>query len=175
MNRDEKTSVVRDLTDKFGKAKIAIVTDYRGLTVPEFEELRIALKKCDSEVKVAKNTLLRKAVAGTAFEAISNHFKGTSALTLSYADPVSPAKILVEFAKTHDELIIRSAVLEGKALTADDLLALSKLPSREALLAQLLSVMQAVPTSFVRLLNAVPQNFVYALQAIKEKKEQTDN
>lgn len=175
MNRDEKTSVVQDLTDKFGKAKIAIVSDYRGLTVPEFEELRVALKKCDSEVKVAKNTLLRRATAGTSFEPINEHLKGTSAVTLSYADPVSPAKILVEFAKTHEELILRSAVLEGKSLTIADLIALSKLPSREALLGQLLSVMQAVPTSFVRLLNAVPQNFVYALQAIKEKKEQTDN
>lgn len=172
MNRDEKASVVQEFSDKFAKAKIAIVTDYRGLTVPEFEELRIALKECDSEVKVAKNTLLKRAAEGTAFENMSDDFKGTSALTLSYDDPVGPAKVLVNFAKSHNELIIRSGILEGKALSADDLVALSDLPSKEVLLSQLLSVMQAVPSNFVRLLNAIPSNFVYALQAIKDQKEQ---
>ncbi len=171
MNRDEKASVVQELTDKFAKAKIAIVSDYRGLTVPEFQELRIALKKCDSEVKVAKNTLLKRAVDGTPFEPMGDSFKGTTALTISYDDPVAPAKALSEFAKDHKEMVIRGAILEGQLLTADDLSALAKLPSKEVLLSQLLSVMQAVPTSFVRVLNAIPQNFVYALQAIQDQKE----
>jgi len=172
LNRDQKASVVQDLSEKFAKAKIAIVTDYRGLTVSEFEELRVELRKCDSEVRVAKNTLLKRATEGTGFEPMHDHFKGTSALTLSYDDPVAPAKVLVDFAKSHEELQIKSAVLDGKALTPDDLVSLSKLPSKEILLSQLLSVMQAVPTSLVRVLNAIPQNFVYALQAIKEQKEQ---
>ena len=172
MNRDEKASIVQNLSEKFGKAKIAIVSDYRGLTVSEFEELRVALKQCDSEVKVAKNTLLRRATEGTDYAAMNDHFIGTTAITLSYDDPVSPAKALVNFAKTHGELVIRSAVLEGKLLSNDDLTALSKLPSKEVMLAQLLSTMQAVPTSFVRVLNAIPQKLVYALQAVKEQKEQ---
>ena len=172
MNRDEKASIVQDLSEKFGKAKIAIVSDYRGLTVSEFEELRIALKQCDSEVRVAKNTLLRRATEGTDFAKMSDHFKGTTAITLSYDDPVGPAKVLVDFAKKHDELDIRSAVLEGKELSRDDLSALAKLPSKEIMLAQLLSTMQAVPTSFVRVLNAIPQKLVYALQAIHDQKEQ---
>lgn len=172
MNRDEKASVVQELSDKFAKASIAVVSDYRGLTVSEFEELRIALKKCDSEVKVAKNTLLRKASQGTAFAPLSDHFQGTTAVSLAYGDPVSPAKVLVEFAKAHEKLSIRSAVLEGKLLSSADLTALSTLPSKDVLLGQLLSVMQAVPTSFVRVLNAIPQKLVYALQAVKEQKEQ---
>lgn len=172
MNRDEKASVVQELSDKFAKASIAVVSDYRGLTVTEFEELRIALKKCDSEVKVAKNTLLRKASQSTAFEPLTDQFKGTTALSLAYGDPVAPAKALVEFAKTHTKLTIRSAVLEGKVLTSEDLIALSTLPSKDVLLGQLLSVMQAVPTSFVRVLNAIPQKFVYALQAVKDQKDQ---
>lgn len=172
MNRDEKASVVQELSDKFAKASIAVVSDYRGLTVTEFEELRIALKKCDSEVKVAKNTLLRKASQDTTFAPLSVHFKGTTALSLAYGDPVAPAKVLVDFAKGHDKLAIRSAVLDGKVLSAADLIALSTLPSKDVLLGQLLSVMQAVPTGFVRVLNAIPQNFVYALQAIKDQKEQ---
>lgn len=172
MNRDEKASIVQNLSEKFGKAKIAIVSDYRGLTVSEFEQLRVALKQCNSEVKVAKNTLLRRATEGTDFATISDHFKGTTAITLSYDDPVSPAKVLVNFAKDHGHLVNRSAVLEGKLLSNDDLTALSKLPSKEVMLAQLLSTMQAVPTSFVRVLNAIPQKLVYALQAIKDQKEQ---
>lgn len=172
MNREEKASVVKELSDKFAKASIAVVSDYRGLTVTEFEELRIALKKCDSEVKVAKNTLLRKASESSSFSLLNDHFTGTTAVSLSYGDPVGPAKILVEFAKAHEKLTIRSAVLEGKLLSVSDLNALSTLPSKEVLLGQLLSVMQAVPTGFVRVLNGIPQKFVYALQAIKDKKEQ---
>ncbi|MBA3014139.1 MAG: 50S ribosomal protein L10, partial [Proteobacteria bacterium] len=162
----------QELSDKFAKASIAVVSDYRGLTVTEFEELRIALKKCDSEVKVAKNTLLRKASQSTPFESLNDHFKGTTALSLAYGDPVAPAKVLIDFAKTHSKLAIRSAVLEGKVLTFEDLSALSTLPSKEVLLGQLLSVMQAVPTGFVRVLNAIPQKFVYVLQAVKDQKEQ---
>lgn len=172
MNREEKVSIVQELSDKFAKAKIAIVSDYRGLTVTEFEELRDALRKSDSEVRVAKNTLLRRAVEGTPFEPMNKHFKGTTALTVSYTDPVGPAKALVDFAKTHEQLQIRSAILDGKSLGLEDLIALSKLPSKEILLSQLLAVMQAVPTGFVRVLNGVPQKLVYALQAIKDQKEQ---
>lgn len=172
MNREEKLSVVEELSDKFAKASIAVVSDYRGLTVSDFEQLRIALKKCDSEVKVAKNTLLRRATQSTSFASLGEHFKGTTAVALSYGDPVSPAKVIVEFAKSHEKLSIRSAVLEGKVLSLADLTALSTLPSKEVLLGQLLSVMQAVPTSFVRVLNAIPQKLVYALQAIKDQKEQ---
>ena len=172
MNREEKVSIVQELSDKFAQAKIAIVTDYRGLTVTEFEELRSALRNADSEVRVAKNTLLRRAVEGTPFEPMNEHFKGTSALTVSNTDPVGPAKALVDFAKKHEQLQIRSAIMDGKLLSVEDLTALSQLPSKEVLLSQLLSVMQAVPTGFVRVLNGVPQKLVYALQAIKDQKEQ---
>ncbi|MCB2180705.1 MAG: 50S ribosomal protein L10 [Desulfobulbaceae bacterium] len=175
MNRDEKAAVVADLSGKFEKAQIAIVTDYRGLTVSKLEVLRRELKKNNAEIRIAKNTLIRRAVQGTSFEGMQDHLLGTTALTVSYDDPVAPAKILTDFAKDNPELVIRTAVLEGKVLSIDDLKALSSLPSREVLLSQVLSVMMAVPTSFVRVLNAVPQKVVYALQAIKEKKEQENN
>lgn len=175
MNRDEKASVVAELSGKFDNAKFAVVADYRGLTVSKFEELRRELKKNNAEIRVAKNTLLRRAVQGTPFEIMSDHLKGTSAVTVSYADPVAPAKILTEFVKSHPEMVLRGGVLEGKALSADDLKALSSLPSKEVMLATLLSVMNAVPTSFVRVLSAIPQSLLYALVALKEKKEQENN
>lgn len=172
MNREEKTTIVEELSGKFAKAKIAIVTDYRGLTVSSFQEVRRELKKNNSEIRVAKNTLLRRAVKGTAFESMENYLSGTTAVAVSYSDPVAPAKILVEFIKNNPKLVIRGAILEGKVLSQEDLVELSKLPSKEILLSKLLSVMQAVPTNFVQVLSGVPRKFMYLLTAIKNQKEQ---
>ena len=175
MNRDEKASVVEELSSKFAQAKLAVVADYRGLSVPAFQQIRRLLRDNNSEIRVAKNSLLRRAVQGTSFEAMDDQFKGTTAVTVAYADPVGPAKALTDFIKDNPKLVIRSAVLDGKTLTPEDLLALAKLPSKEVLLAKLLSVMQAVPTSFVQVLNGVPRQLVYLLQAYKDKKAQEAN
>jgi large subunit ribosomal protein L10 len=172
VNREEKVAEVEELSGKFAKARIAIVADYKGLTVPVLEELRHNLRRNEAEFRVAKNTLLVRAVEDTEFKGLQEHFVGTTAIAVSYGDPVSPAKILTDFCKDHPELKIRSALLDGKLLSADDITALSKLPSKEVLLGQMLSVMNAVPTGFVRVLSGVPRTFLYALQAIKEKKEQ---
>lgn len=172
MNRAEKAVVVDELIGRFGKAKIAIVTDYKGVTVSVFQELRRELKKNNAEIRVAKNTLLKRAVQGTSFEPLQDHFTGTTAITVSYDDPVAPAKVLAAFVKDHPEMVIRAGLLDGNILTVADLVDLSKLPSRDVLLAKVLSVMQAVPSGFVRVLNAVPQGLVYTLQAIQDKKEQ---
>ncbi len=172
MNRQGKVSVVEDLSGKLEKAKIAIVTDYRGMTVSSFEELRRELKKSNAEIQVAKNTLMRRAIEGTSFESMHDSLTGTTAVTVSYEDPVTPAKILTTFAKDHPELVIRMGCLDGKSLNVSDLEALSKLPSKEVLLSKLASSLNAVPTKFVRTLNAIPSKLVYALSAVKDQKEQ---
>jgi large subunit ribosomal protein L10 len=172
VNREEKVAEVEELSGKFAKARIAIVADYKGLTVPVLQELRHNLRRNEAEFRVAKNTLLVRAVEDTEFKGLQEHFVGTTAVAVSYGDPVSPTKILTDFCKDHPELKIRSALLDGKLLSADDIIALSKLPSKEVLLGQMLSVMNAVPTGLVRVLSGVPRTFLYALQAIKEKKEQ---
>ena len=141
MNREEKVTEVEELSGKFKKAKIAIIADYKGLTVPVLQD----------------------------------QFVGTTAVAVSYGDPVSPAKILSEFSKDHPELKIRAASLDGKLLSENEITALSKLPSKEVLLSQMLSVMNAVPTGLVQVLSGVPRTFLYALQAIKEQKEQAAN
>lgn len=175
MNREEKVAEVEELSGKFASAKIAIVADYKGLTVPVLQELRHNLRRNDAEFRVAKNTLLIRAVEETGYKDLQEHFVGTTALTVSYGDPVTPAKILIDFAKDHPELKIRSASLDGKLLSTQDIVALAKLPSKEVLLGQMLSVMNAVPTGLVRVLSGVPRTFLYALQAIKEQKEQAAN
>ncbi|MDH5298810.1 MAG: 50S ribosomal protein L10 [Desulfobulbaceae bacterium] len=175
MNREEKASVVEELQGKLSQATLAVVADYQGLTVPAFEKLRRELKKNDAEVRVAKNTLLRKAVQGSSLEVLTGHFSGATAIAVSYSDPVASAKVVTDFVKDNPQFEIRSASLDGKLLSMADLMALAKLPSKEVLLSQLLSVMQAVPTGFVRVLNGVPQKMVYLLQAIKDSKDQAAN
>jgi large subunit ribosomal protein L10 len=172
LNRDEKATVVDELNSKFSEATLAIVTDYQGMTVAVLEGLRRELKKNNAEIRVAKNTLLRRAVAGTAFESIADSCKGTTAVTMSYKDPVTPAKVIVDFAKDNPKLAIRAACMDGTLLSSADIVALSKLPSREVLLGQFLSVLNGVPTGFVRVLNGVPSKLVYALNAIGEQKSQ---
>lgn len=171
MKIDQKKAIAEELHEKFSKAKVVIVTDYKGLDVAAVTKLRRELREADVEFRVAKNSLLSRASKDTGVESISDQFKGPNAIALSYDDPVSPAKVLTEFAKTNDKLEIKVGVMDGKVLDLSAIQALSALPSREALLAQTLSVMNAVPTSFVRVLSAVPEQLLNVLQAIKEKKE----
>lgn len=171
MNRNQKTDVISELNETFSRAKFAVVTDFTGLKVTELEKLRKNLRNSDAQIQVAKNTLLRLAVKGTAYEGLSESFTGTTAVAVGFNEPVGPAKILTAFAAEFKAFSIRLAALDGSLLTADDVLVLSKLPGREELLAKLLGTMSAVPTGFVRVLSAIPQKFLYALSAIKEQKE----
>ncbi|SDP26226.1 50S ribosomal protein L10 [Desulforhopalus singaporensis] len=175
MNRDDKVTMVASLNDAFSRSKLTVVADYCGLKVSEFEKVRIELKKCDSEVRVAKNTLLRRAVADTTNADLGDDFTGTTAVVMAYSDPVEPAKAVTKFAKDHDKFIIRSAALDGEKIDLDKLVALSKLPSKEVLLGQLLSTWSSVPTGLVQVLSGVPRTFAYALQAIKDQKESSGN
>jgi len=172
LNRDDKTAIVSALNDSFSRAKFTVVTDYCGLTVSELQELRIQLRGCDSEIRIAKNTLLKRAAADTACDVLSEDFTGTTAIVMGYDDPVAPAKAIVKFVKDHSKMQIRAAALDGEKISADEMVALSKLPSKEAMLGQFLSVLNGVPTGLVQVLSAVPRTFLYGLQAIKEQKEQ---
>lgn len=171
MNRDQKTDVISGLNETFSKAKFAVVADYRGLKVTELEKLRKNLRQSDAQIQIAKNTLLKLAVKGTAYEGLSDSFSGTTAVAIGFTEPVGPSNALAAFATEFTAFSIRSAALEGKMLRAEDVVALSKLPSREELLGKLLGTMAAVPTGFVRVLSAVPQKLLYAFSAIKDQKE----
>ena len=175
MNRDEKVTIVSELSESFNRAKLAVVADYCGLKVSEFQKIRIELRNCNSEIRVAKNTLLKRAVTDTGNAALSDYFSGTTAVIMAYADPVEPAKVVTKFANDNEKFKIRSAVLDGENIGVDKLVALSKLPSKEALLGQLLSTWKGVPTGLVQVLSGVPRTFVYALQAIKDQKEAAEN
>jgi large subunit ribosomal protein L10 len=168
---DKKKEIVKDLREKFIRSKVVIVTDYKGLDVATINDLRRKLREFEVEYKVAKNSLLIRASEETDVALIKDCFKGPSAIALSYEDPIAPAKVLTKFANEHDELEIKTGVLDGKVLDINAIKAMSILPSREVLLGQLLSAVNGVPTNFVRVLNAIPVRFLNVLQAVKEQKE----
>jgi len=171
MKLEKKQSLAKEVHKKFAEAKIVVITDYKGLDVASINDLRVKLREANVEYKVVKNTLLARASEDTGVEAIKEYFKGPNAIALSYDDPVAPAKVLTDFAKENEKLEIKIGVMDGKVLDLDAIKALSSLPSREVLLAQVLSAMNGVPTAMVRVLNAVPQKLMYALLAVKEQKE----
>ena len=171
MNIEDKKQFVQELKQRFEKSCVAILTDYKGLDVQTITELRAKFREANIEYQVIKNTMLRLASEGTDIEVIKDSFKGPSAIALSYEDPVAPAKILTEFTKTNDKLEIKIGVMNGKVLDFAAIKALSDLPSREQLLATLLSAMNGVPRALVTALGDVPRRMVNVLQAIKEQKE----
>jgi large subunit ribosomal protein L10 len=170
----EKQSIVEDIKDRFEKSKVVIVTDYKGLDVISINSLRRQLREADCEYRVVKNTLLRRASEDTDIAVIKDTFTGPNAVTFSYEDPVAPAKVLTEFAKSNDNLEIKVGFMDGKMLDANAVKALSALPSREVLLSQLLSAMNGVPGAFVRTLNGILGQMLNVLMAIKEQKEKAE-
>ena len=170
MKIENKKTLVKEITETFNAAKVIIVTDYKGLDVATLNDLRNQLRENDIEYRVVKNTLLKRAAKGNDLDLITDCLKGPSAVACSFDDPVAPAKVLTAFAKENEKLEIKAGVMEGRVLDLDAIKALSNLPSRDQLLGQLLSVMNGVPTAFVRVLNGVPQQFLNLLLALKDKK-----
>ena len=171
MRLEKKQKITEDLHERFSKSAIVVVTDYKGLDVSSMNALRRKLREEDIEFQVAKNTLLIRAAKDTEAALIEDYFKGPSAVALSYTDPVAPAKILAQFAKDNQKLEIKGGVLKNKVLDVDAIKALAKLPSREVLLGQLLSVLNEVPTSFVRTIAEIPRSLLNVLTAIRDQKE----
>jgi len=171
LNLANKKDLVADMHELLGKSQIVFTVDYKGLNVSDVSALRAELRKADVEMKVVKNTLLKRASEDTDYSILNDYYKGPTAVVMSYDDQVAPAKILTNFAKDNPKLEITAAAMNGKVINEAEIKALSSLPSREVLLSQVLNVMNAVPTSFVRVLNAVPNGFVNVLSNIKDEKE----
>ncbi len=171
MDRRTKEQVVRELHESLKNAKMAVIANFSGLSVSKMEELRNALRKSDTELKVVKNTLLRIASRETPYGALEEHFKGPLAITLNRGDVVQATKVLVEFAKKNAEIEIKGGMLDGKFLSRDELGVLAELPSREILIGKLLSIFVAVQTSLVNVLSAVPRSVVQVLDAYRVKRE----
>jgi len=169
--REQKAEIIEKLKDRAARASIAVVTDFKGLTVEEVTILRMKLREQGVEYQVVKNTLARIALTDSPHDAIKDRFKEQCAVAFGYEDPVAAAKALVDYAKTNKKFSLRFACLQGKVIDENGIKALSTLPSKPQLLAQVLGTMNAVPTNFVSLLANVPRGMLNVLTALKDKKE----
>ena len=169
MKKSEKTALVEDLSSSFGRASIALVSEYRGMTAAESTEMRKRLRAVRGEMRIAKNTLVRHAIKGSKFEALDSNLGGQISLILSYEDPVVLAKTFTSFGPLGDKLKLRGAVLDGKALTPAEVQALATLPSREVVFGQLLGLLNAPATQLVRLLNEPGSYLARVIDAIGKK------
>ncbi|HWK59970.1 MAG TPA: 50S ribosomal protein L10 [Eoetvoesiella sp.] len=170
LNRQEKAVVIEEVAAQVAKAQSIIIAEYRGLDVASVTVLRKQARESGVFLRVLKNTLVRRAVAGTPFEALTAQMTGPLMYGIS-EDPVSAAKVLAGFAKTNDKLVIQGGALPDNVLSQDGVKALATMPSREELLSKLLGTMQAPVAQFVRTLNEVPTKFVRGLAAVRDQKE----
>lgn len=139
----KKQDDAKSLKEKFDKSKLVILADYRGINVEDITKIRAELRKSDCEYLVAKNSTLKFAVKGSDIEGISEYLEGPTAVTFSYDDYVAPAKVLYDYAKTSEFYKIKAGIMDGKLISADEIIKLAKLPSKEMLLTQLATVLLA--------------------------------
>lgn len=170
MNKTSKEQVVAELAAKLANSKATFLADYRGMSVDQVNDLRGKLRAAGVDYRVVKNTLLKLAIKETGAACIEPLLSGPSAIAIADADPVAPAKVLSEYAKTNNKFELKGGSLEGTLLSLDDIKALSDLPSREVLLAKMLGSLNAPVTNFVGVLAAVPRSLVQVLAAIQDKK-----
>jgi large subunit ribosomal protein L10 len=169
MRKEQKTALVGEITEGLGRASIALVSEYRGMTAGEATEVRRRLRAVRGELRVAKNTLIRRAIKDTAFTALDDKLGGPVGLILSFADPVELAKTVTGMRELGDKFKLRGGVLDGKPLTGEEIQALAALPPREVVLAQLLGLIMAPATQLVRLLNEPGSALARVVDAIGKK------
>ena len=156
LNRNEKAAVVTDVAAQVARSQTLALAEYRGLTVEHLNNLRRQARDKGVYLHVLKNTLARRAVAGTPFEVASVNMVGPLIYGFS-EDAVAAAKVIADFAKGNDKLVIKAGVYAGRALDADGVKALAAIPTKEVLLAQLLGLMQSPISRFARVLSAIAE------------------
>ena len=165
-----KQDKIEAMKENFAKAKVAVVTEYRGLTVEEITNLRRSLQKENSDYMVTKNTLAKIASKGTQFEVLADSLKGPVAIAFGFKDEVAPAKILTKFIKDVKKGEIVAAALDGKLLNAKETQVLADLPSKEELYAKMLGSINSPATGIVGAVNAVMSSLVRAMDQVAKQK-----
>lgn len=171
LNLTEKQAVVAEVSAQVAAAQAIVLAEYRGLEVGSLTNLRREARQSGVYLRVLKNTLARRAVKDTPFEALTEQMVGPLMYGIS-SDPVNAAKVLSDFAKGNEKFVIKAGAMPNAVISAKEVAALAAMPSREQLLATLLATMQAPVAQFVRTLNEVPTKFVRGLAAVRDQKEQ---
>ena len=170
VTRADKQAELEMLEGVFKGADAAILINYKGINVPQVTDLRRELRKASSSYKVVKNTLAKRALKGTTYEALSVHFEGTTAVAYTDTDPVALAKTLTAFMKTVPALQIKAAVVQGQPIKPAEVTDLANMPGKPELYAKLLFLLNAPATNLVRVLSAVPRDFMNVLAASEKKR-----
>lgn len=171
MNRAEKASSIDRLQNDLGRASLAVVAEYRGLTAGQMNHLRAAVRQVSGRFCVAKNTLAKRAVTGGTNAPVSALMRGPVAMILAFDDPVAVAKVAVKFAGDLPKLELKGGVLDGQLLAAEGVKALADLPPKEVILGQLLGLLQAPATHLVRLLNEPASRVARLVDAVAKQRE----
>ena len=170
--KEQKAEQVELLTEKLKRAKVAVLTDYRGLTVSQLQELRGKLRTGDVEYRVIKNTLARRAAEAAGVKALETELQGPVAIAFGYDDLSTPAKLINEFVRTTRlKLDITGGLVEGRVFSPDQVKQLADLPSRESLIAQLLGTLQSPVGQLVGIMQTPLQQLLGVLDAYKSKLE----
>lgn len=170
-SKAKKQRDLEALTEQFKNAKAAMLVGFKGMTVPKDQELRNQLREAGVTYEVVKNTLARKAAAGTALEQATDQFKGVTAVALSQQDPVNLSKAISKFAKANPEIFsFKAGVVEGKVVALKDVEAIASLPSKEELVSKVMFLINCQAQRLVTVLSAVPRNLAVVIKQIGEQK-----
>jgi large subunit ribosomal protein L10 len=171
LSLEQKKAVVAEVADVATKALAAVAAEYRGLTVEEMTDLRAQARKDGVFLKVAKNTLVRRAVEGTEYECMQDSLTGPLLFAFSIDDPGAAARLVKDFAKSHDKLIAKHVAVGGQLYDASELERLSRLPTYDQAIAMLMGVMKAPIEKFVRTLAEPTTKLVRTVAAVRDEKQ----
>jgi large subunit ribosomal protein L10 len=169
--REQKQKDLEALAQQFQAASAGMLVGFKKLTVAKDQELRRQLREAGASYSVVKNTLARKAAAGTPFEGATEHFKGVTALALAEGDPVELSKAISKFVKDNPEVFtFKAGVVEGRVVALKDVEALATLPSKEVMISKIMFLINAQAQRLVTVLSAVPRNLAIVVKQIGEQK-----
>ncbi len=172
MNKLESKKLVLDeLKEKFSKTSLAIVTDYRGFTVSEITELRKRLHKSKADYKVAKNTVIKRAIKDTNLTELEKLLEGPTALLLGYGDPDECVKTFVDFIKEVEKADIKGGILDGKFLTKQEIKTFASLPSKKVLLGQIAGLLVANTQSIAGIVENLIRDVALLIEEVAKKQE----
>ena len=171
LNREQKEAIVAEVADVAGSALSAVAAEYRGLTVTEMTDLRRQAREGGVYLRVVKNSLARLAMNGTEFECMKDDMTGPLVLAFSQEDPGAAARVIKDFAKDHDKLVVRLVAISGKLLEPGDIETLAKMPTYDQAISMLMGTMMAPIQKKATTLNEVPGKLVRTVAAIKDAKQ----